>query len=286
MLATCLFDSPIVFDVLHVAVASFVATAANLGLHPEIGRFSLAVIITMLGLIPAVLLLVAGIRAVRSGWREWIHWRQSVPIKRSILAPVADAGRLQLDSKRLQNLMVFASEKMDFSIQTEEGWLGQPRILIHPALTLELSQGELESLLSHELAHAVHDIRSVRLLRLLSVVTLSPMFHVSVLYDGVEREKRADQFALSSTQDIEALKRALKILELSQSQNIRLKDEQNSNRYSVRMILRSMGARLLEGQAGTVLKSLFYDEMFPGRYPSLEYRQYWWLKKGRSDGGA
>ena len=140
---------------------------------------------------------------------------------------------------------------------------GACETLLHPV--------ELKALLAHELHHLQRDALRVQQLKALSLLLLSPVYYLVILYDFAKHERAADAFAVKTTGDAAPLKSALIKLRVARIA-LGHGDSQAKMRISQRRIMKWIADRnhVLSG-----LRLYFDESLFAAAYPPLWERITW-----------
>ena len=88
-------------------------------------------------------------------------------------------------------------------------WIGRSVIEVSRGATELLDQRELVAVVAHELGHVRQGLWRVATLKLLSMLAMFPNYYLTLCVDWARREIEADRFALATTGDPKALRRAL-----------------------------------------------------------------------------
>jgi Zn-dependent protease with chaperone function len=101
-------------------------------------------------------------------------------------------------------------ENNELAINSEIGLFSRrATITISRNILQELGEKEIMATLAHELYHIKHDLKNIKLLKILSRILLYPNFMLTILLDYRRMEEMADRFAIRVTENKEDIKSAL-----------------------------------------------------------------------------
>lgn len=215
---------------------------------------------------------IALTRLGRGGFCEILRFVRARPLSKSCLSTHAAFLLRLCQELHIRPPRVVCDPHGDLHIYTEHSWLHRGGYLIvsHGCLPW-LCEKEVDAVLAHEMHHLAHDRFRLAVLKAASVLLLSPMYYLTILFDFAHAERRADAFAVTTVKEASVLRSALVKLDIF---SIR-----SSNATSERIQARAWGHVLQRisqlAAMGRYLRMLYTDEIVGAAYPPLSQRLAW-----------